>query len=325
MKAVIVEKYGGPEVLKLRDIDSPKCEADEILVKVYASTVNRTDCAILRAKPFIMRFINGISKPNKPIPGTDFAGEVVQVVADIKSVKVGERLFGFDDTGMNSKAEFLILKEDANFSEIPDNMSYEEAAASIEGIHYAYNFLNKVKVTEGDQILVNGASGAIGSAMVQLLSYEGVIVTAVGNTKSQDLISSLGASKVIDYTKEDFTKLEESFDYVFDAVGKSTFSKCKPLLNPYGIYISSELGPYIQNPLLAMITTFFSGKKVKFPFPYDIKKSIQHVKKMYQEGKFKPVIDSTYSMNNISEAYKYVESGEKTGNVIITINDLEEE
>ena len=324
MKAIIYERYGGPDVLGLKDIETPECGPEHIKVKVHASTVNRTDCAILRAKPFVMRFINGFSKPNKTIPGTDFAGEVVEVGSDIKSVKVGDKLFGFDDTGMNSKAEFLILEEDANFSVMPEGMSYEAAAASIEGAHYAYNFLNKVEVMEGDEVLVNGASGAIGSAMVQLLSYEGAIVTAVGNTKSQDLISSLGASKVIDYTKEDFTRLEENFDYVFDAVGKSTFSKCKPLLNPYGVYISSELGPYNQNPLLAIVTTFFSGKKVKFPFPYDVRKSIDHVKRMYEEGKFKPVIDRSYELDDIAEAYDYVEKGEKTGNVIITMNSSEE-
>jgi NADPH:quinone reductase-like Zn-dependent oxidoreductase len=323
MKAILVEEYGGPEVLQLKEIDKPECGSNQVLVKVRASTVNRTDCAILRAKPAIMRLIHGLGKPNEPIPGTDFSGKIEAVGNDVQSFKPGDKVFGFDDAGLASKAEYLVLEDDDNFSIMPEGISYAEAAASIEGAHYAYNFLNKVKLEEGDDVIVNGASGAIGSALVQLLSYEGANVTAVCNTKNLDLISSLGASRVIDYTKEDFTQIEENFDYVFDAVGKSTFLKCRPLLNQYGIYISSELGPYNQNPFLAIITTFFSGKKVKFPFPYDVNRSIDHVKKLFTEGKYKPVIDRTYPLEEISEAYRYVETGEKTGNVVITMNSSE--
>lgn len=317
MKAILHEKYGGPDVLKLQEMEKPVPAPNQILVKVHASTVNRTDCAILRAKPFIMRFMNGLFVPKIQIPGTDFSGEVEAIGAEVKDYKIGDKVFGFNDLGLASKAEFLIINEDGPFSKIPESISFEQAAASLEGVHYAYNFINKVELKQGDNILVNGATGAIGSAMVQLLKYFGTSVTAVGNTKNLDLMRSMGADKVVDYTKEDFTKLKDPFNYVFDAVGKSTFSKCKPILKSSGIYISSELGPYIQNPFLALITSRSNGKKVKFPFPSDICASIRFIKKLMAEGKYQAVIDRTYALDEIKEAYRYVEAGEKTGNVVI--------
>ncbi|MEQ8524622.1 NAD(P)-dependent alcohol dehydrogenase [Gracilimonas sp.] len=320
MKAILHEKYGGPEVLKLQEIEKPVPSPNQVLVKVHASTVNRTDCAILRAKPFIMRFFHGLNSPKIKIPGTDFSGEVEAIGAEVNSYKVGDKVFGFNDSGLASKAEFLIINEDGLFSRIPESVSFEHAAASLEGAHYAYNFINKVELRRGDNILVNGATGAIGSAMVQLLKYFGTSVTAVGNTKNLDLLKSIGADAVVDYTKEDFTRLSDEFDYVFDAVGKSTFSKCKSLLKPSGIYISSELGPYIQNPFLALITSGSDGKKVKFPVPSDISATIRFIKKLMEEGKYQAVLDRTYAIDEIKEAYHYVETGEKTGNVVIKIS-----
>lgn len=319
MKAVVRTHYGPPEVLQVREVSKPQPGDHEVLIKVHATTVNRTDCGIQFARPFIIRFFTGLLKPKQPIPGTDFAGVVEAVGKNVTSFKVGDKVWGFDDSGLGSQAEYMTLSENKAITTIPDNLSYGEAAASSEGAHYAYNFVNKVALQPGRKVLVNGATGAIGSAAVQLLKHFGVYVTAVGNTKNLELIKSLGADKVIDYTKEDFTKDEEQYDCVFDAVGKSTFAKCKPLLRPGGVYMSSELGPAAQNPLLALITPVLGGKQVKFPVPTNPKRSILFIKKLIQEGKFKPVIDRTYPLKEIQEAYGYVASGQKTGNVVVTV------
>ncbi|HYG37240.1 MAG TPA: NAD(P)-dependent alcohol dehydrogenase [Cytophagales bacterium] len=329
MKAAIYEKYGSPSVLKIKKVEKPVPKNNEVMIRVYATTVNRTDCARLRAKPFIMRFFTGLLKPSNPVPGTDFAGRIEAVGKDVASLKVGDRVFGFEDIGLGTQAYYMTLGENRAIAVIPEGLSYEEAAASLEGVHYAYNFINKVELKSGEKVLVNGATGAIGSAAVQLLKYFGLHVTAVCSTKNLQLVKSIGANKVVDYTKEDFTKTSEKYHYVFDAVGKSTFWKCKSLLVPGGIYISSELGPMIQNPLLAMVTPLIAkipgsrlkGKKVIFPIPSDCRRSVLLIKKLIEDGKFKAVIDRKYPLEEIAEAYRYVEKGEKTGNVVITLED----
>ena len=321
MKAAVYEKYGSPNVLKIKKTEKPTPKDNEVLIRVYATTVNRTDCAMLRAKPFIMRFFTGLLKPNKPIPGTDFAGKIEAVGKDVESLKVGDKVFGFNDSGLSSHAQYMTLSEDNALTTMPNNITYEQAAASIEGAHYAYNFINKVNLKSGQKVLVNGATGAIGSAAVQLLKYFGADVTAVCNAKNTELVKSIGANKVIDYTKEDFTKSTEKYNFVFDTVGKSSFKKCKPLLQSGGVYISSELGSMAQNPFLALITPIIGNKKVIFPIPTDCRKSVLFIKKLSEEGKFKAVIDRKYSLEEIAEAYRYVENGQKTGNVIITLKD----
>ena len=319
MKAVICPTYGPPEVLELKEIEKPVPNDNEVLVKVHATTVNRTDCAILRAQPFIMRFIYGFLKPKLSTPGTDFAGMIETVGKNVSSFKVGDRVFGFDDMGLSSHAEYLTISDNNAFGLIPDNITYEQAAASIEGVHYARNFLNKVNIKPDQKILVNGATGAIGSAAVQLLNNHDVEVTAVCNIKDADLVKSLGAKKVIDYVTDDFTKSNEKYSFVFDTVGKSTFGKCRPLLDPGGVYISSELGPMAQNPILAAITPIFGGRRVKFPLPIDRHKSVNDIKKLIEEGKYQAVIERTYSLNEAVEAFTYVEKGQKVGNVVIKV------
>ena len=327
MKAAVYEKYGSPSVLKIKKVEKPTPKDNEVLIRVYATTVNRTDCAMLRAKPFIMRFFTGLLKPNKPIPGTDFAGKIEAVGKNVELLKVGDKVFGFDDGGLSSQAQYMTLSEDNALTTMPDNITYEQAAASIEGAHYAYNFINKVNLKSGQKVLVNGATGAIGSAAVQLLKYFGADVTAVCNAKNTELVKSIGANKVIDYTKEDFTKSTEKYNFVFDTVGKSSFAKCKPLLQSGGVYISSELGLMAQNLFFALITPIIGklpgrqGKKVIFPIPTNRGASVLFIKKLIEEGRFKAVIDRKYSMEEIAEAYRYVEKGQKTGNVIITLKD----
>ncbi len=321
MKAAIYEKYGSPDVLKITNVEKPTPKDNEVLVRVYATTVNRTDCAMLSAKPFIMRFFTGLLKPNKPIAGTDFAGKIETVGKDVTSLKVGDKVFGFNDSGLSSHAEYMTLSEDKAIATLPNNLTYEEAAASMEGAHYAYNMINKVNLKTGQKVLVNGATGAIGSAAVQLLKYYGANVAAVCNTKNMELVKSIGADVVIDYTKDDFTKSNETYHFVFDAVGKSSFAKCKPLLEPGGVYISSELGAIAQNLFLPIITPIIGNKKVIFPIPTNCRRSVLFIKKLIEEVKFKAVIDRKYSLEEIAEAYRYVEKGEKTGNVVITVED----
>jgi len=321
VKAAIRTQYGPPESLKVDEIEIPAYKENEVLIKVYATTVNRTDYAVLTGKPFIMRFFTGLFKPTLPVTGTDFAGKIEAVGKRVNSFKVGDKVWGFYDTGLGSHAQYLALSEDKPISFIPDTLSYEETAASAEGAHYAYNFIKKTNIKAGQRVLVNGATGAIGTAAVQLLKYFGVWVTAVCNTRNIELIKTLGADKIIDYTKEDFTQDDGQYNFVFDAVGKSTFARCKPLLHPRGIYISSELGPRAQNIYLAVFTPIMGGKKVVFPIPSDIKGSLQFINRIIEQGKFKPVIDRMYPLERIADAFTYVATGEKTGNVVITTND----
>ena len=200
---------------------------------------------------------------------------------------------------------------------IPDNISYDEAAASAEGAHYAYNYITHMDLDENTKVVINGATGGIGSAALQILKYFKVYVTAVGNTKNIELLKSLGADKIYDYEKEDFTKDNEQYDYVFDAVGKSTFGKCKNLLKPNGVYFSSELGPRAQNLYLPLITKLKGGKRVKFPIPVDCKRTVMFMNDLLRAGAYKPVIEKTYAMEEIKTAYDYVNRGMKTGNVVV--------
>ena len=326
MKAIVYTKYGPPDVLELKEVDMPIPRDDEVLVKVYATTVNRTDSATIRAIPFFARIMTGLLKPKKQTPGTEFAGEIEEIGKNVTSLKVGDRVFGFNDQGSGAHAQYLKISEDYAVT-IPENISYEQAAASTEGAHYAYNFIKKLDLKSGNKVLVNGATGAIGSAAVQLLKYFDVYVTAVCNTKNIELVKSLGADKVIDYTEEDFTGDEEKYNFVFDTVGKSSFAKCKPLLQPGGIYVSSDLGYMAQNIFLPIITPIISklpgqyGKKTIFPMPVDVRGSLLLIKKLIEEGKFKAVIDRSYPLEEIIEAYRYVEKGQKTGNVVIHIEN----
>ena len=317
MIASIGRQYTTPSNIKTEHIDQPIPTENKVLVKVHATTVNRTDCANLTAKPFIMRFVLGLLQPKKIIIGTDFAGEVIAVGANIKSLHIGDNVFGFSDAGAESQAEYLTATEQDLFP-IPEKISYKEAAASLEGAHYAYSFMHKVDILPGQNILINGATGGIGSALLQFVKQYDVKITATCNTKNISLIQSLGADKVYDYTQEDFTTDTSQYDFIFDAVGKSTFGKCKPLLKENGIYISSELGPYAQNVFYPLLTSW-SSKKVIFPIPFNKSKTIPYITARLEQGQFKPVIDREYSLADISKAYAYVMTEEKTGNVIVNI------
>ncbi|UZD23201.1 NAD(P)-dependent alcohol dehydrogenase [Algoriphagus halophytocola] len=320
MKAAIRTQYGTPDVIEIREMPVPTPKANQLLIKVHATTVNRTDCANLTAKPFIMRFLLGLFSPKKIRIGTDFAGEVVSVGEKVSSFTTGDRVFGFNDMGYESQSEFLTVPEDGNVFPIPENISYTTAAAGLEGAHYAYTFIHKVKFTPGQHVLINGASGAIGSALLQMLKPFEVKITATCNTKNLGLIRSLGADKVVDYTQTDFTQDQVQYDYVFDAVGKSTLGKCKAILKGNGTYISSELGPYSQNIFYALFTPFIGKNKVIFPVPYPIKTTVPYISELLEKGIFKPIIDTEYQLEDIAKAYEFALTGQKTGNLLIRLS-----
>ena len=236
----------------------------------------------------------------------------------------GDHVFGFSGLGFGAHAEYMTLPEQGMVTVMPANTTYEEAAASTEGGHYALNDIKKANVRSGQKVLIYGATGAIGSAAVQLVKYYGADVTAVCNTKNVKLVESLGADKVIDYAEEDFTKCGQDYDFVFDAVGKSSFGACKRLLKPGGIYCSTDLGFLWQNPVLALWTSISGSKKVIFPIPRESKEEVLFFKELIQTEKFKPVIDRRYPLEQIVEAYEYVEKGQKTGNVVITVITVEQ-
>ena len=325
MKAFIYKKYGSPDVLQLVEIPTPVPKPNEVLVKVMATSVNRTDCANLRAKPDIMRLTMGLFSPKNPILGTEFSGEVVEVGNAVTEYQIGNRVFGFTDSGLKSYAEYLVLSPKNAFSSIPEKITYEQAAGCIEGAHYAYNMINKMTLQHGDRVLINGATGGIGTAALQLLNYLGMQITAVCNTKNIALAVSLGANDTIDWENEDFTTSKLKYQAILDTSGKSTFGACRSLLVPGGTYISSELGPWSENLFYSLTTALFGsmpftgGKKVKFPYPPDIMRTIRLVKSLIEEDHFSPVIDRVYPFEQIPEAFLYVEQGHKTGNVVISL------
>ena len=321
MKAAIRTKYGPPEVLSIITLGRiPQPKKDEILVKVKAATVNRSDCGLLTGKPWIIRCFIGMFKPRRPITGTDFSGIVVAKGDDVTDFDINDDVYGFFDEGICSHASYVCVSAKRSVLKKPINITYEQAAASLEGAHYAFYFLDKVNTGEGDKVLINGGTGAIGNAALQFLKYKRAHVTVTCPTEYVDVLKSIGADSVIDYTKDDFTKLSEQFDFVFDAVGKSSFGKCKPILKAKGIYISSELGHYWQNPLLALLSPVMRGKKVKFPLPYSIHRSMTYINELIEQEKFIPLIDRRYSFEEIREAFSYVLSGQKKGNVIISFS-----
>lgn len=316
MKALIYEEYGPIENLKFEDITKPKVKENEVLIKVHYTTVNRSDIGFRKAEPFVARLFTGLFKPKKQILGSEFSGVIEEVGSKVIKYKVGDEVFGLNPNDLSCHAEYIALPENGYFDFKPKNYTLEEAGGVLDGIMLAMNYIREIDHSSPKNILVNGATGSIGSAGVQLAKYYGHKVTAVGNTQNIDLVKSLGADKVIDYLKEDFTKINDKFDVVFDAVGKSSFYKCKAILKDGGIYYSSELGEGNENVYIPLLTKF-TNKKMKFPIPVDGKINIPLYKKIIESGKYKAIIDKVYNFEDIIEATKYVETGEKTGNVLI--------
>lgn len=319
MKAAVNTEYGPPDVVRVQEVDRPSVGDNDVLVRVRATTVNRTDCAYRSATPFIARSAFGLFRPRVNILGNEFAGVVDETGPGVTSFRVGDRVFGYVEGPYGAHAEYLRVPENASIARIPDGVSFEVAAACTEGSHYALMVIKAGKVAKGQDVLVYGATGAIGSAAVQLLKSVGARVTAVCDTANVELIKSIGADRVVDYTTEDFTADPQRYDVVIDAVGKSTFGVCRRLLKPGGRYFSSDVGPFWQNPFLALITPMLRGKRVGFPIPKHDQEMIRYFATLLESGEFTPVIDRRYPLDEIVAAHRYVDTGQKIGNVVIDV------
>lgn len=320
MKAAVLTRYGSPDVVRIAEVDKPTAKGNELLIKVHVTTVNRTDCGYRAGKPLLIRLSYGLVRPRATVLGNEFAGEVEAVGSDVTSFEVGEQVFGFNARLFQAHAEYTVIPEDGSVAPMPANLAYEDAAPSTEGSTYAHSLIESAKIRSGQDVLVYGATGAIGSAAVQLLKSLGVAVTAVCDTKNVELVRGLGASRVIDYTAQDFTKDDHEYDVVMDAVGKNSFGRCRRLLKPGGIYLSTDLGHLAQNLPLAVITALFGRKKVMLPLVKYDRAWVRHLKELIEAGEFKPVIDQRYSLDHIVEAYRYVETGQKIGSVLIIVD-----
>ena len=284
MKAAVHSRYGPPDVVRVMEIDRPAPKDGELLVRVHATTVNRTDCAYRAARPFFMRFVSGLRRPRATVLGNEFAGEVEAVGGGVTSFKVGDRVFGYNEGAFGAHAEYMTIPERGSVAVMPANSTFEEAAPGTEGAHYALSMIKAAQIHRGQDVLVYGATGAIGSAAVQLLKGLGANVTAVCGTEKRALVERLGADRIVDYTTQDFTDDQQTYDVVLDAVGKSSFNRCRRLLKPRGIYLSSELGHLSQNPFLALVTPLLRGKKVMFPVPKHDQEMVRHFKGLIESG-----------------------------------------
>ncbi|MBI1352464.1 MAG: zinc-binding dehydrogenase [Actinomycetales bacterium] len=311
--------YGPPEHLEIREAPVPDVSADEILVRVHASSVNRTDSGVQRGRPFIFRFFAGFPRPRYSATGTDFAGVVEAVGADVTEFSPGERVYGFDDTGLGTHAQYVALTRRTSVLRIPESLTFAEAVGLTEGAFYAVNFVNKVDAGPGSRILVIGGTGAIGSSAIQILVSRGVHVDAVAPVEHADLVRSLGATMVFDAGGTDHLVGTRPYDVVFDAVGKSRFSDCRAVLTEEGAYLSSELGPRGENLLLPAVTRARGGPRVTFPIPRDVHGSLAYVRRLAQRGQFRAVIDRTYPLADVRKAFEYVESGQKIGTVVLDL------
>jgi NADPH:quinone reductase-like Zn-dependent oxidoreductase len=319
MRAAVRTRYGPPEVVQIAEVDQPAPGNRELLVKVHATTVNRTDCGFRSGSPFFVRFFTGLRRPRRKVLGCEFAGEVEALGRGVTSFAVGDRVFGFSGARSGGHAEYLVIPEDGSLAVIPATVTDEQAAAGTEGSHYALSLVRHAGIRSGRRVLVNGATGAIGSAAVQLAKGLGAEVTGVCGAEQVELVRGLGADHVIDCTANDFTRDWRRYDVVIDAVAKSSFGRCRRLLKPGGIYLSSDLGAWAQNPLLAITTPLLGGRKVMFPIPRNDQEMIRYLRDLLESRAFRPLIDRRYPLDRIVEAYRYVETGRKIGNVVITV------
>ena len=325
MRAVVYDRYGPPEVLRLEDVERPVPKDDEVLVKIHATTVNRSDVHTREANrrsglaaTLLSRLLSGLRRPRQRILGREFAGEVEAVGAAVSEFAVGDHVFGLGGLTFGAHAEFMCVRESARIAHMPAGMSFEEAAAICDGGLNALWCLRKGGLRKGQRILIYGASGAIGTAGVQLARHFEADITAVCGTRNLELVKSLGAGRVIDYTKEDFTKNGQTYDVIFDAVGKRSFKQCRDSLEPGGLYLPTDGA---VNILLALMPSRKGAKRVVFQLPpRQPKKDVVFLKELIEAGKFRPVIDRTYPLEDVIEATRYVETEQKTGNVVMTIN-----
>jgi NADPH:quinone reductase-like Zn-dependent oxidoreductase len=318
MKAAVITRYGSPDVIKILDVPKPTPAADEALIRVHAATVNRTDCGLLRAHPFFMRFFTGLRRPQRAIFGLDFAGEVEAVGDRALLFKPGDRVFGMCPSRSNgAQAEYVSVPERA-VAAMPAGARFDEAVVC-EGAFYANSILKRIDVKPGHRILIYGASGAIGTALVQLAKSSGAAVTALVATRHLELLKSLGADRVVDYTAEDFRLIGQTFDFVVDAVGKISYFRCRKLLKPGGIFVTTDVGPGGQNLLLAIGSWILRSNRIVIATPGRINGFVGYLKSRMEAGEFRAIIDRRYDLAAIADAYRYVETGQKVGIVVIDV------
>jgi len=320
VKAVVYERYGPPEVLRVDEIERPAPKDNEVLVKVHATTVNRTDCGFRDPRPWFVRFFSGLVRPRRPVLGTEFAGEIDAVGAAVTEFGRGDRVFGVNADRFGAHAEYLRVRERGAIAVMPASMTFEEGAAICDGFVIALKCLRSGRLQAGNRILIYGASGSIGTAGVQLAKQIGAHVTAVCNTENVDVVKSLGADAIIDYTREPFLHDDERYDVILDAVGKIAFGRCKASLKPGGFYVDTDLGYFWQVPALALWTRFFGSKRVLLPIPRYRKEQVLFARELVEAGSYRAVIDRTYPLDAVVEATRYVETEQKTGNVVLLVD-----
>lgn len=321
MKAMVATGYGSPEVLQFKEVKKPEPKANEVLVKVMTAAATTADTMMRTGKPYIARLFVGLTKPKKAIPGTGFAGVVEKVGKEVNDFKVGDRVFGETAFGFSSNAEYLTISEEGVILPMPENLDFTEAANFCDGHLTSFNFLKEIaQVKSGDQVLINGASGALGTSAVQIAKHMGAHVTAVCSGRNAALVKSLGAKEFIDYQQKDFTKSGKQYDYVYDTIGKSSFSACKNILTESGVYLS----PVLKFSLLGQMifTSIFGKRKAKFEATgakeeEELRFMLSRVLDIYREGGLKTIIDRQFPLEKLAEAHRYIDAGHKRGNVVI--------
>ena len=320
MRAVVQDRYGPPEVLRVADVERPVPKEGEVLVRVYASSVTRSDAMRVRSAEYrFSRLLTGIRRPRRTSTGTEFAGRIEDVGAAVTEFHDGDDVFGVKG---GANAEYVTVRESGVLAQKPRDLTYEEAAAIPDGSLLALTCLEPAYPLRGKTVLVYGAAGSIGTAAVQLLAHHfEAEVTAVCDTKDVELVRSLGARDVLDRLREDFTKNGKTYDVIFDAVGKHSFRRCRRSLKPGGIYITVDLGFMYHVPLVAVITRFVGRRRAKLGFGRYRRQDLLLIKDLVDSGKYRPVIDRRYELDEIVEATRYVESGQKTGNVVLRVSE----
>lgn len=317
MKAIVYTEYGTPDVLQLKEVEKPTPKNNEVLIRVHATSVTAADGLMRRGDSFMSRIFLGFKKPRKEILGTELAGEIESIGKDVKRFKKGDQVYGFTGFGLGAYAEYACMPEKGSLAIKPANLTYEEAAAVVDGASTALFFLrDKANIQGGQKVLILGASGSIGSFAVQLARHFGAEVTGVCSTMNLELVKSLGADRVIDYIQEDFTKSDETYDIIFDTVGKMSFSGCQGSLKKNGRYLSTMGG---MNYVLMLWTSMVGSKRVICGMSIEKTDVLIFIKKLIETGKIKPVIDRRYPLEQMADAHRYVEQGHKKGNVVIIL------
>ncbi|MCL4107863.1 UNVERIFIED_CONTAM: hypothetical protein GTU68_001180 [Idotea baltica] len=324
MAAIVSTKYGSPEVLQLTEMEKPTPKEGELLIKVHAATVTAADGMMRKGIPYYGRLFLGLTKPKNPTPGTGFAGVIESIGKEVKQFKAGDRVFGEVVFGAGTNAEYTIVPEEGVLAIMPDNMSWSEAAPVCDGALTSLNFLQELaNIQRGQKVLINGASGSLGTSAVQLAKHFGAEVTGVCSTENVELVASLGADEVIDYTKVDFTKNDCTYDIIYDTVGKSSFARCKGSLTEKGFFVSPVLSLAL---LLQMIwTSRLGSKKAKFSATgilpvVKLRSLLLELKGLFEKGKLSTVIDRCYQLEEVPDAHRYVDKGHKKGNVVVTLD-----